>query len=210
MMRLYGFLLLLLCPAVVAAADRESILRDYMPTGHISRFTGPVQFWIGGHGALEGQYYIDTVTTELRRIIPQLSMTQVSSPGQANLCFYLTDSMEEWTEAIRKSNDGSPQWQENMQRIRGFTRVLAAADGRVRHADVVLHLAFQTSGGQKLWVVRHELMHALGIMGHPSQIKDTVLNSNQEQYDKNGLFSDPDQLVLKTMYDATTTAGRTW
>ena len=94
--------------------------------------------------------------------------------------------------------------------IRGFTRLIASSKGDIRRADIVLHLDFQTSGGQKLWVVRHELMHALGIMHHPTMTTDSVLNSRQAQEDKNSNFSDSDILVLKTIYSPALSAGAPW
>ncbi len=91
-------------------------------------------------------------------------------------------------------------WQESGEFIRGFTRLVSTPDRRIKRADIVLHLDFQTSGGQKLWVVRHELMHALGVTGHPRNHPDSVLNSMQPQEDKNGLFSDDDKAVLQAIY----------
>lgn len=206
--RLICVLALLLLSSSVQADTH--ILLDYIPEGSITRFEEPVQFWIGGKDSLEGQYYVDTVMNELRRIIPHLAIKQVSSPSQANIRFYLTDSQEEWQEAITKSAEGAAGWQELGQRIRGFTRLISTTKGNIRRADIVLHLNFQTSGGQKLWVVRHELMHALGIMHHPTATTDSVLNSRQAQEDKNSNFSDSDILVLKTIYSPKNTAGGTW
>lgn len=199
--------LLLLSSSVQADTH---ILLDYIPEGSITRFEEPVQFWIGGKDSLEGQYYVDTVMNELRRIIPHLAIKQVSSPSQANIRFYLTDSQEEWREAITKSAEGAAGWQEMGHLIRGFTRLVSTTKGNIRRADIVLHLDFQTSGGQKLWVVRHEFMHALGIMHHPTTTTDSVLNSRQAQEDKNSNFSDSDILVLKTIYSPKNTAGGTW
>ncbi len=199
----------LLLMAVPLRADSDAVLRDYIPTGTITRFEEPVRFWIGGKDRLEGQYYIDTVINEMRRIIPQLPFRQVSSASQANIRFYLTDSKEEWQEAVTKSSQGMAGWKEIGDLIRGFT-LLASSNGVIKKADIVLHLDFQTSGGQKLWIVRHELMHALGIMTHPKNTLDSVLNSRQAQEDKNSLFSDSDILVLKTIYDPNLSAGGTW
>lgn len=196
----------LLLMAVPLRADMDAVLRDYIPTGTITRFEEPVRFWIGGKDRLEGQYYIDTVINEMRRIIPQLPFRQVSSASQANIRFYLTDSKEEWQEAVTKSSQGMAGWKEIGDLIRGFT-LLASSNGVIKKADIVLHLDFQTSGGQKLWIVRHELMHALGIMTHPKNTLDSVLNSRQAQEDKNSLFSDSDILVLKTIYDPNLSAG---
>ena len=206
---LTGVLVLLLLPAPSRASEGE-ILLDYIPAGRITRFEEPVQFWIGGKDRLEGPYYVDTVMNELRRMIPSLSFEQVSSMNQANIRFYLTDSQEEWREAITKSAEGAAGWQEMGHLIRGFTRLIASAKGDIRRADIVLHLDFQTSGGQKLWVVRHELMHALGIMHHPTATTDSVLNSRQAQEDKNSNFSDSDILVLKTIYSPALSAGGSW
>ena len=158
-----------------------------------------MQFWIGGKDRLEGQYYIDTVVNEVRRIIPRLSFSQVSSANQANIRFYLTDSKDEWQEAVTRSSLGMAGWKEMGDHIRGFT-LLASSGGVIKKADIVLHLDFQTSGGQKLWIVRHELMHALGIMAHPGKTLDSVLNSRQAQEEKNSVFSDSDILVLQTIY----------
>jgi len=182
-------LALLLLPAP-ALADRQAILLDYMPGGRIIRIEDDVRYWIGGKDRLEGQYYVETVVGELRRIIPRLPFRQVSSASQANVRIYLTDSHEEWQ--------------------RGFTRTVTSPGGSVRRADVVLHLDFQTSGGQKLWIVRHELMHALGVMHHPTATRDSVLNSMQEQHDKNSEFSDADILVLQTMYGPNASPGGSW
>ena len=89
-------------------------------------------------------------------------------------------------------------------------RSLASSGGVIKKADIVLHLNFQTSGGQKLWIVRHELMHALGIMTHPTATLNTVLNSRQAQEEKNSIFSDADSLVLKTIYSPNLSPGGTW
>ncbi len=182
-----------------ARANTDEILLDYVPSGKITRFEEPVQFWIGGKDRLEGQYYIDTVVNEVRRIIPRLSFSQVSSANQANIRFYLTDSKDEWQEAVTRSSLGMAGWKEMGDHIRGFT-LLASSGGVIKKADIVLHLDFQTSGGQKLWIVRHELMHALGIMAHPGKTLDSVLNSRQAQEEKNSVFSDSDILVLQTIY----------
>ena len=182
-----------------ARANTDEVMLDYVPSGKITRFEEPVQFWIGGKDRLEGQYYIDTVMNEVRRIIPRLSFSQVSSANQANIRFYLTDSKEEWQEAVTRSSQGMAGWKEMGDLIRGFT-LLASSGGVIKKADIVLHLDFQTSGGQKLWIVRHELMHALGIMTHPRKTLDSVLNSRQAQEEKNSVFSDSDILVLKTIY----------
>ncbi len=182
-----------------AGASTDDVVLDYVPSGKITRFEEPVHFWIGGKDRLEGQYYIDTVINEVRRIIPQLSFSQASSASQANIRFYLTDSKEEWQEAVTKSSQGMAGWKEMGDLIRGFT-LLASSGGVIKKADIVLHLDFQTSGGQKLWIVRHELMHALGIMTHPKKTLDSVLNSRQAQEDKNSGFSDSDILVLKSIY----------
>lgn len=190
-------------------ADTDEILRDYIPSGRITRFEEPVRFWIGGKDRLEGQYYIDTVMKEVRRIIPELQFSQTSSASQANVRFYLTDSKEEWQEAVTKSSQGMAGWKEMGDLIRGFT-LLASSGGVIKKADIVLHLDFQTSGGQKLWIVRHELMHALGIMTHPRKTLDTVLNSRQAQEEKNSVFSDSDILVIKTMYSPNLSAGNSW
>jgi hypothetical protein len=199
---------LLFLPTQVRA-DTDAILRDYIPSGKITRFEEPVLFWIGGKDRLEGQYYIDTVVNELRRIIPQLTFRQVSSMNQANIRFFLTDSKEEWQETVSKSAQGMAGWKEIGDLIRGFT-LLASSNGVIRKADIALHLNFQTSGGQKLWIVRHELMHALGIMTHPKATVDTVLNSRQAQEEKNSIFSDSDILVLKTIYSPDLSPGGSW
>lgn len=211
MNRYKRFLLIiaLLFLPVQVSADTDAILRDYIPSGRITRFEEPVLFWIGGKDRLEGQYYVDTVVNEVRRIIPQLPFKQVSSMNQANIRFFLTDSKEEWQEGVTKSSQGMAGWTEIGDRIRGFT-LLASNKGIIKKADIVLHLNFQTSGGQKLWIVRHELMHALGIMTHPKVTVDTVLNSRQAQEEKNGLFSDSDILVLKAMYSPNLSAGGAW
>jgi hypothetical protein len=202
--------LFLLIAPTLARAEHDQILSDYIPTGTITRFEEPVRFWIGGKDRLEGKYYVETVVAEIRRILPHLDIREVSSIGQANVRFYLTDSHEEWQETITSSAEGLAGWQEMGQLIRGFTRTNSSPDGRIMRADIVLHLDFQTSGGQKLWVVRHELMHALGVMTHPVATTDTVLNSHQVQHEKNSNFSDADILVLRTMYKPTLSAGRSW
>jgi len=210
MNRLVLLLLALLTFPLASFAGDEETLRDYLPRKRIVRFEGPVHYWIGGQDRLEGQYYVETVVNELSRIIPGLSLTEVSSKSQAEVRFYLTDSNAEWQETITSSAEGVAGWQEMGERIRGFTRLVVAPTGRVKRADIVLHLDFQTSGGQKLWVVRHEMMHALGIDHHPSATTDTVLNSRQAQEDKNSYFSDADILVLQTMYGPHATAGASW
>jgi hypothetical protein len=202
-------LALFLLPAQ-AVADRDTILLDYMPTGRIIRIEDGVRYWVGGKDRLEGTYYVETVVGELRRIIPRLPFRQVSSASQANVRIYLTDSHEEWQETIAKSAEGMAGWEEIGHLIRGFTRTVTSPDGSVRRADVVLHLDFQTSGGQKLWIVRHEFMHALGVMHHPKATQDSVLNSMQEQHNKNSEFSDADILVLQTMYGPGASPGGSW
>ena len=199
-------LALLLLP-LPCRADRDAILRDYIPDGTVTRFETPVRFWLGGTGRLEGKYYVDTVASELRRIIPHLPIQHVSSMSQANVRVYLTDSAEEWHREVANCAEGSSTCREFAQLIRGFTRVIASPQGSIRRSDVVLHLDFQHSGGQKLWIVRHELMHALGVIGHPVKTTDTVLNSRQPQQDKNGQFSDSDIFVLRTIYDPRLSAG---
>lgn len=206
---LVPLLMLLLLPAT-SWADADAVLRDYIPGGTITRFEQPVEYWIGGRDRLEGKYYVETVVNELRRIIPDLLFREVSSRSQANIRFFLTDSREEWQEAVTSSAEGAAGWQEMGQLIRGFTRLVASPGGVIRRADIALHLDFQTSGGQKLWIVRHELMHALGVMAHPKASPDSVLNSRQAQEDKNGWFSDSDILVLQTMYDPRLSAGGSW
>lgn len=191
-------------------AARDQILRDYIPSGTITRFEEPVRFWIGGKDRLEGKYYVETVVAEIRRYVPHLDIRETSTASQANVRFYLTDSEQEWRTAITESAEGLAGWQEMGQYIRGFTRTVTAQDGRIRRSDIVLHLDFQTSGGQKLWVVRHELLHALGVMTHPTLTTDTVLNSHQVQHEKNSNFSDADILVLRTLYDPTLRAGGDW
>lgn len=203
------FAMALALMAISARADTDAIMRDYIPSGTITRFEEPVQFWIGGTDRLEGQYYIDTVINEVRRIIPQLQFRQISSENQANVRFHLTDSKEEWQAAVTKSSQGMAGWKEMGDLIRGFT-LLASSGGVIKKADIVLHLNFQTSGGQKLWIVRHELMHALGIMTHPQKTRDTVLNSRQAQEEKNSIFSDSDILVLKTIYSPKLSPGGSW
>ena len=190
---------LVLVPAFLFASD-DRIVHDYVPGGRAPRFEGSVMVWIGGEDRLEGQYYVDTVLGEIRRILPHVSISQASSRSQANICIHLTDSHEEWRSAIVKSEADQALWQENGELIRGFTRLASTPAGRIKRADVVLHLDFQTSGGQKLWVVRHELMHALGVTGHPRNHPDSVLNSMQPQEDKNGLFSEEDKAVLQAIY----------
>jgi len=188
----------------------DDVLRDYIPGGVITRFEKPVEYWIGGQDRLDGTYYVETVVNEVRRIIPQLEVREVSSRSQANVRFFLTDSKEEWQETITSSAEGAAGWQELGHRIRGFTRLVASSAGTIKRADIVLHLDFQTSGGQKLWIVRHELMHALGIMAHPKHQPDSVLNSHQAQEDKNGRFSQSDILVLRTIYDPRLAPGGPW
>jgi hypothetical protein len=203
-------LIILLLGAPASRADDDAVLRDYMPAGVITRFEKPVEYWIGGRDRLEGTYYVDTVMNELRRIIPHLDLREVSSRSQAGVRIFLTGSREEWQETVTGSAEGAAGWQEMGQRIRGFTRLVSSPAGSIKRADIVLHLDFQTSGGQKLWIVRHELMHALGVMTHPKTSPDSVLNSHQAQEDKNGEFSQSDILVLQTMYDPTLSAGATW
>ncbi|NCD24969.1 MAG: DUF2927 domain-containing protein [Deltaproteobacteria bacterium] len=178
----------------------SQIVHDYVPGGRAPRFEGPVTVWIGGEDQLEGQYYVESVLRELTDIIPHVSIELVSSKSQANIRVYLTDSHEEWQQAIVRSEAEQATWQEKGQFIRGCTRVVSTASRRIKRADVILHLDFQTSGGQKLWVVRHEFMHALGVTGHPRNHPDSVLNSMQPQEDKNGLFSDDDKAVLQAIY----------
>lgn len=202
-------LVMLLAPALCAAGD-DAIMRDYIPAGVITRFEEPVEYWIGGEDRLEGTYYVDTVVSELRGILPGLAFREVSSRNQANVRLYLTDSAEEWQAAVTSSAEGAAGWQELGQRIRGFSRLVASPAGAIKRADIVLHLEFQTSGGQKLWIVRHEFMHALGVMAHPKAAPDSVLNSMQAQEDKNGRFSQSDILVLRTMYDPRLAAGGSW
>jgi hypothetical protein len=208
-MRLALTLLVLLLAPTVCPAD-DAILRDYIPSGTITRFESPVEYWIGGEDRLEGKYYVDTVVSELRRILPNIPFQETSSRNQANVRLFLTDSAEEWQAAVTDSAEGAAGWQELGQRIRGFTRLVSSATGVIRRADIVLHLDFQTSGGQKLWIVRHEFMHALGIMTHPKAAPDSVLNSMQYQKDMNGEFSPSDVLVLRTIYDPRLSAGRSW
>lgn len=190
---------LVLAPVFLFASD-DRLVRDYVPVGRAPRFEGQIAVWIGGEDHLEGQYYVETVLGEIRRILPHVNICQVSSKSQANVCIYLTDSSEEWRTAIVKSEADQTLWQESGELIRGFTRLVSTPTGRIRRADIVLHLDFQTSGGQKLWVVRHEFMHALGVTGHPRNHPDSVLNSMQPQEDKNGLFSDEDKAVLQAVY----------
>lgn len=211
-MRLLPLLCLLcLCaPGAALAELPEDVLRDYMPTGRIMRYAVPVEYWISGGDELEGQYYIETVVSELQSYIPGLSISRAGSISQANLFFHLTNTDEEWQETILKISRSYNGWQEHMDYIRGFTMAKFRGDGRVTRADIILHLDFQTSGGQKLWVVRHELMHALGLLSHPKQTTDTVLNSHQDQADKNGVFSDTDLEVLRIMYDQSRSAGDAW
>lgn len=191
-------------------AVRDQILRDYIPSGTITRFEEPIRFWIGGRDRLEGKYYVETVVAEIRRYVPHLDIRETSSASQANIRFYLTDSDQEWQAAITESAEGMAGWQEMGQYIRGFTRAVTAPDGRIKRADIVLRLDFQTSGGQKLWVVRHELLHALGVMTHPTRTTDTVLNSHQVQHEKNSNFSDADIMVLRTLYDPNLRTGGGW
>lgn len=202
-------LCLLLAPANLWGGSGE-ILRDYIPTGVITRFDQPIKFWIGGKDRLEGQYYITTVINEIQRIVPHLSITQTSSMGAANLRIYLTDSQEEWQETILRATSDTSGWTEYGHLIRGMTLVSSNAAGQIRRADIILHLDFQTSGGQKLWVVRHEFMHALGVLAHPTQTRATVLNSYQPQEEKNGLFSDSDIFVLQTIYRRDLKSGGSW
>ena len=202
-------LLMLLLPSS-SWADADAILLDYIPGGTITRFEQPVEYWIGGKDRLEGKYYVETVVNELRRILPGLAFREVSSRSQANIRFFLTDSREEWQEAVTSSAEGAAGWQEMGQLIRGFTRLVASPGGVIKRADIALHLDFQTSGGQKLWIVRHELMHALGIMTHPKSEPDSVLNSHQAQEDKNGRFSQSDIMVLRTIYDPRLSPGGSW
>ena len=201
------FLLLLPLPC---RADEDAVLRDYIPGGTITRFEGPVEYWIGGEDRLEGKYYVDTVMNEVRSILPGVQFREVSSKSQANVRIFLTDSSEEWQESVTSSAEGAAGWQEMGHLIRGFTRLVASRGGVIRRADIVLHLDFQTSGGQKLWIVRHELMHALGIMTHPKSEPDSVLNSHQAQEDKNGRFSQSDIMVLRTIYDPRLSPGGPW
>lgn len=210
MIRLFVLLCCVLFMPALSMAQPDDILRDYIPSGRIIRYDGPIKYWIGGKGRLEGQYYIDTVVAELRRILPHVSMTQTSSVGSANLRIHLTKSQEEWAEAILKNTSDQAGWQEMGHLIRGFTSLAADPGGRVKGSDVILHLDFQTSGGQRLWIVRHELMHALGVMGHPTATTDTVLNSRQPQFEKNSLFSDSDILVLQTLYRPDLPVGGSW
>ncbi|WP_028576650.1 DUF2927 domain-containing protein [Desulfomicrobium escambiense] len=202
-------LLVLLLTPVFCQAD-DAILRDYIPSGVITRFEEPVEYWVGGEDRLEGTYYVDTVVNELRGILPGLAFREVSSRNQANVRLFLTDSADEWQATVTGSAEGAAGWQELGERIRGFTRLVASPKGAIRRADIVLHLDFQTSGGQKLWIVRHEFMHALGVMTHPKAAPDSVLNSMQAQQDKNGRFSQSDILVLRTMYDPRLAAGGSW
>lgn len=202
-------LLVLLLTPVFCQAD-DAILRDYIPSGVITRFEEPVEYWVGGEDRLEGTYYVDTVVSELRGILPGLAFREVSSRNQANVRLFLTDSADEWQATVTGSAEGAAGWQELGERIRGFTRLVASPKGAIRRADIVLHLDFQTSGGQKLWIVRHEFMHALGVMTHPKAAPDSVLNSMQAQQDKNGRFSQSDILVLRTMYDPRLAAGGSW
>lgn len=195
--------------SALAWAGPEDILKDYLPQGKITRFEGPITIWLGGKGRLEGQYYVETVVNELQSILPHVSFSLVSSPGRAGIRVHLTDSQQEWEDTIRKTGVDQAAWQEHGPLVRGLTWVEAGPEGKIARAEVVLHLDFQTSGGQKLWVVRHEFMHALGIMGHP-QTLDTVLNSRQMQYDKNSLFSDSDIFVLQTLYGKDLKAGSSW
>jgi hypothetical protein len=207
LIRVLVFFLLLL-PVTLRAS--EDILRDYIPEGTITRFDQPIKFWMGGKGRLEGQYYIETVISEVRRVIPHLSISPTSSESSANLRFYLSDSHQEWEESVLKATSDTSGWTEYGHLIRGMTLVSYTSQGQIKRADVILHLDFQSSGGQKLWVVRHELMHALGVMGHPTKTKATVLNSHQPQEEKNALFSDSDILVLQTIYRRDLKAGGTW
>ena len=47
-------LLFLMSASLCAASDE--VLRDYIPTGTITRFDEPIRFWVGGKDRLEGQY----------------------------------------------------------------------------------------------------------------------------------------------------------
>lgn len=109
-------LLTLLCVVFIwplaTYADDAGILLDYVPQGRIVRFEDPVQVWLGGEDRLEGKFYVETVVSELRRIIPTLSITQTSSRSQANVRVYLTDSQQEWRETIAKTAEGMVNWQE--------------------------------------------------------------------------------------------------
>jgi hypothetical protein len=207
---LFAMILALLLLPAPSRADTEAILFDYIPGGTITRFEGPVEYWIGGQDRLEGTYYVDTVIDEVRRILPHVEFREVSSKSQANVRFYLTGSSDEWEEAVTSSAEGAAGWQEMGHLIRGFTRLVSSNGGVIRRADIVLHLDFQSSGGQKLWIVRHELMHALGVMTHPTASPDSVLNSHQPQEDKNGRFSQSDILVLRTLYDRRLAPGGSW
>ena len=200
-------LILTVCTMVVlitslawAKSEEEALLHDYLNGNPAARFSGPITVWMGGHGRLEGQYYIKTVLHEIQRILPQINMKIVSSPSQANLRVHLTNSHQEWMQAIAKNEAEMAPWQEKKEHVRGFTSLLLTPENLITRADVVLHLAFQTSGGQKLWIVRHEFMHALGVLGHPRNHTDSVLNSRQAQHDKNSLFSDADKAVLQALY----------
>lgn len=191
----------LLCPLFARADPKdEALLMEYLGQGHAARFSDPIMVWMGGKGRLEGQYYIETVLDEIRKIVPQLGIKIVSSGSQANLRVHLTDSHEEWLEAIAQNETSHAPWQEKKEHVRGFTSLILTPDNRISRADVVLHLALQTSGGQKLWVVRHEFMHAQGVLGHPRNHTDSVLNSKQAQHNKNSLFSDADKAVLQALY----------
>lgn len=201
--------LFLLGLSSLAWAGDEAVLQDYLPQGRIARFEGPIKIWLGGKGRLEGQYYVETVVNELRSILPHVPFSLVSSAGSAGIRVHLTDSQQEWEETVLKTRVDQATWREHGHHVRGLTRVEAGPEGKITRADVVLHLDFQTSGGQKLWVVRHKFMHALGVMGHP-KTTDTVLNSHQMQYDKNSLFSSSDILVLQTMYRCDLKAGSSW
>lgn len=198
-------LILFLLP-ITAMAD-PALVKEYSQNPKVVRFEGQINYWMTGKGTLEGQSYIESVIAELQRILPAVTIRQAVSQSQANVRIFLTDSDQEWQETIQKSAEGQIAWQEIGQYIRGFTRLSSAPDGHIKRADVILNLNFQSSGGQKLWVVRHELMHALGIMGHPRTIKDTVLNSRQPQEEKNGCFSSSDIEVLQTLYSSKVATG---
>lgn len=193
-----------------AQAEMPDVLSDYIPQRRVTRFEAPISVWMGGEGQLSGQSFVEDVLAELHRILPHVSIEQASSKSQANLRVYLTDSHEEWRNAIVSTVQGGMNWEEHGENIRGFTRIISAGDGHIRQSDVILHLDFQSSGGQKLWVIRHEFMHALGVTGHPRVTKNSVLNSHQPEEEKNSLFSDNDILVLQSLYRKDVTAGKRW
>lgn len=199
------YFVLTLLPANLLADT--ALLKEYLQNPKIVRFEGQINYTMTGKGALEGQSYVESVVAELQRILPTVTIRQAVSQSQANVRIYLTDSDQEWQETIQKSAEGQIAWQETGQYIRGFTRLTSAGDGHIKRADIILNLNFQSSGGQKLWVVRHEFMHALGIMGHPRTIRDTVLNSRQPQEEKNGCFSATDINVLQTLYSNQVATG---